>query len=83
MNQAKILMSVGAAALSLVFSLQPHPMPFWETNMVIAADDISPKGNVRGNEDGSAVKSANVGKSEGTQTGAAKQQETVLACDKP
>jgi len=83
MNQAKILMSVGAAALSLVFSLQPHPMPFWETNIVIAADDTSPKGNVRADEDSSAVKSANVGKSEGTQAGAAKQQGTVLACDKP
>ena len=62
MNQAKILMSVGAAAVSLVFSLQPHPMPFWETNIVIAADDTSPKGNVRADEDSSAVKSANVGK---------------------
>ena len=66
MNQAKILMSVGAAALSLVFSLQPYPMPFWETNIV-----TSPKGNVRADEDSSAVKSANMGKSEGTQTGAA------------
>jgi hypothetical protein len=48
MNQVKILMSVSAAALSLVFSLQPpHPVPFWETNIVIADDDTSPRGNVR------------------------------------
>ena len=82
MNQAKILMSVSAAALSLVFSLQPHPVPFWETNIVIAADDTSPRGNVRADEDSSAVKSANMGKGEGAQTGSAKQG-TVLACDKP
>ena len=78
MNQAKILMSVGAAALSLVFSLQPHPVPFWETNIVIAADDTSLKGNVQTKEDSSAVESA---KSEGTETGPDKR-ETVLACDK-
>jgi len=79
MNQAKILMSVGAAALSLVFSLQPHPVPFWQTNMVIAADDTSPRGNAQTDKDSSAVKSA---KGEGTQTGSAKQ-EIILACDKP
>jgi hypothetical protein len=79
MNQAKILMSVGTAALSLVFSLQPHPVPLWETNMVIASDDTSPKGNVQTDKDGSAVKSAKMGKGEGT--GPAKQ-ETVVACDK-
>jgi hypothetical protein len=67
MDQAKILMSVGTAALSLVFSSQPHPVPFWETNIVIAADE--------------SVKSAKMGKGQGTQTDPAKQ-ETVLACDK-
>ena len=67
MNQAKILISVGAAALSLVFSLQPHPVPFWETNIVIAADDTSPKGNVQTDEDRSAVKSAEMGTGQGTQ----------------
>jgi hypothetical protein len=35
MNHAKILMmSVGAAALSLGFSLHPHPAPFWEPGRV-------------------------------------------------
>jgi hypothetical protein len=77
MNQANILMNVGAAALSLVFSLQPHPVPFWETNIVIAGDDTSLKGKVQTKEDSSAVESA---KSEGTQTGP--KRETVLACDK-
>jgi hypothetical protein len=81
MNQAKILMSVGAAALCLVFSLRPHPVPFWETNIVIAADDASSKRKVQTDEDSSAAKSAKMGKGEGTQTGPAKQ-ETVLACDK-
>jgi hypothetical protein len=80
MNQAKILMSVGTAALSLVFSSQPHPVPFWETNIVIAADDTSPNGNVHTDEDSSSVKSAKMGKGQGTQTDPAKQ-ETVLACD--
>jgi len=48
MNNAKsILMSAGAAALSLGFSVQPHPAPFWETNIVIAAEETSPQGNVQ------------------------------------
>ena len=82
MNHAKtLLMSAGAAALSLGFSLQPHPAPFWETNIVIAADDTSPKGNVHTYEDSSSVKSAKMGKGQGTQTNPAKQ-ESVLACDK-
>ena len=81
MDQAKILISVGTAALSLVFSSQPHPVPFWETNTVIAADDTSPKGKVHADEDSSSVKSAKMGKGQGTQTEPAKQ-ETVLACDK-
>jgi hypothetical protein len=52
MNYAKtLLVSVGAAALSLGFSLQPHPAPFWETNIVIAAEETSPQGNVRTDED--------------------------------
>jgi hypothetical protein len=42
MNQAT-LMSVTAAALSLGFSLQPHPAPFWEANVVIAAEETSPR----------------------------------------
>ena len=73
MNQANALMSVGAAALSLVFSLQPHPVPFWQTNMVIAADDTSPRGNAQTDKDSSAGKSAKMGKDEGTQTGGANQ----------
>jgi hypothetical protein len=67
MNHAKILIvSVGAAALSLGFSLHPHPAPFWETNIVIAGEESVPKGNVR-------AKSAKMGKEEGTQTGGANQ----------
>ena len=70
MNQAKFLiMSAGAAALSLGVSLQPHPAPFWETNIVIAAEETSPKGNVQTQEDSSAAKSAKMG----TQTGGANQ----------
>jgi hypothetical protein len=69
MTKAKLLMSLTAAALSLGFSVQPHPAPFWETNIVIAAEDTSPKGNVQTDEDNSATKSAKMGKDEGTQTG--------------
>jgi hypothetical protein len=47
MTKAKMLMSLTAAALSLGFSVQPHPAPFWETNIVIAAEDASLKGNVQ------------------------------------
>jgi hypothetical protein len=74
MNHAKtLLMSVGAAALSLGFSLQPHPAPFWETNIVIAGEESVPKGNMQSDEDSSGAKSAKMGKDEGTQTGDANQ----------
>ena len=74
MNQAKtLLMSAGATALSLGFSLQPHPAPFWETNIVIATEEISPQGDVQTQEDSSAAKSAKMGKDEGTQTGGPNQ----------
>jgi hypothetical protein len=74
MNHAKILIvSLGAAALSLGFSLQPHPAPFWQTNIVIAGEDTSPQGNAQTDEDSSAAKSAKMGKDEGTQTGGANQ----------
>jgi hypothetical protein len=74
MNNAKsLLMSAGAAALSLGFSLQPHPAPFWETNIVIAAEDTSPQGNVQNDEDSSGPESAKMGKDEGTQSGGADQ----------
>jgi len=72
MDHAKtLLMSAGAA--SLRFSLQPHPAPFWETNIVIAAEETSPQGNVQTQEDRSAARSAKMGKDEGTHTGAANQ----------
>ena len=72
MNNVKaLLMSAGAAALSLGLSLQPHPAPFWETNIVIAAEDTSPQANVPNDEDSSGPKSAKMGKDEGTQTGGA------------
>src|SRR5262245_50568666 len=74
MNQAKILIaSMAAAAPSLGFSLQPHPAPFWETNIVIAGEESVPKGNVQSGEDSSGAKSAKMGKDEGTQTGGANQ----------
>jgi hypothetical protein len=73
MTKAKMLMSLTAAALSLGFSVQPHPAPFWETNIVIAAEGASPKGNVQTDEDNSAAKSAKMGKDEGTQTRGANQ----------
>jgi hypothetical protein len=47
--------------------------PFWETNIVIAAEGASPKGNVQTDEDNSAAKSAKMGKDEGTQTRGANQ----------
>jgi hypothetical protein len=74
MNHAKtLLMSAGAAVLSLGFSLQPHPAPFWEANIVIAAEETSPKGNVQTQEDSSAAESAKMGRDQGTQTGGANQ----------
>jgi predicted NUDIX family NTP pyrophosphohydrolase len=74
MNQAKILIaSAAAAAVSLGFSLQPHPAPFWETNIVIAGEESVPKGNVQSGEDSSGAKSAKMGKDEGTQTGGPSQ----------
>ena len=73
MTKAKMLMSLTAAALSLGFSVQPHPAPFWETNIVIAAEESSPQGNVQTQEDSSAAESAKMGKDEGTHTGGANQ----------
>ena len=74
MNHPKtLLMSAGAAALSLGFSLQPHPAPFWETNIVIAGEESVPKGNAKSDEDSSGAKSAKMGKDEGIQTGGANQ----------
>ena len=73
MTKANMLMSLTAEALSLGFSVQPHPAPFWETNIVIAAEETSPKGNLQTDEDSSAAKSAKMGKDEGTQTGSANQ----------
>ena len=67
MNQAKFLiMSAGAAALSLGVSLQPHPAPFWESNIIIAAEETSPQGNAQTGDDNSDAKSAKIGKDEGT-----------------
>ena len=73
MTKANMLMSLTATTLSLGFSVQPHPAPFWETNIVIAAEDTSPKESVQTDEDNSAAKSAKMGKDEGTQTGGANQ----------
>jgi hypothetical protein len=72
-NATTLLMSVSAAALSLGLSLQPHPAPFWETNIVIAAEDTSPRANIPNDEDSLGPKSAKMGKDEGTQTGGADQ----------
>jgi hypothetical protein len=72
-NATTLLMSLSAAALSLGFSLQPHPAHFWETNIVIAAEETSPQGNVQTQEESSGPKSAKMGKDEGTQTGDANQ----------
>jgi predicted NUDIX family NTP pyrophosphohydrolase len=73
MNLKMLLMSGGAAALSLGFSMQPHPTPFWETNIVIAGEESVPKGNARSDEDSSAAKSAEMGEDQGTQTGGPNQ----------
>ena len=70
-NTKSLLMSAGA--LPLGFSLQPHPAPFWETNIVIAAEDTSPRANIPNDEDSSGPQSAKMGKDEGTQTGGANQ----------
>jgi hypothetical protein len=72
MNHAKIA-SMAAAALSLGLSLQPHPAPFWETNIVIAGEENVPNGNVQSGADSSAAKSAKMGKDQGTQTGGPNQ----------
>ena len=73
MTKANMLMSLTATTLSLGFSVQPHPAPFWGTNIVIAAEETSPKRNLQTDEDSSAAKSAKMGKDEGTQTGGADQ----------
>jgi predicted NUDIX family NTP pyrophosphohydrolase len=73
MNLKTLFMSASAVALSLGFSLQHHPAPFWETNIVIAGEESVPKGNVQSDEDSSAAQSAKMGKDEGTQTGGANQ----------
>ena len=82
-----ILTSVGAAALSLGVSLQPHPAPFWETNIIIAAEETSPQENVQTQEDSSAAKSAKMAMDEGTQTGGADQgtplENDTQKIDKP
>ncbi len=61
------------AALSLGFSLQPYPASLWETNIIIAAEETSPKGDLQTDEDRSAAEAAKMGKEEGTQTGGANQ----------
>ena len=73
MIKAKMLMSLIAATLSLGFSVQPHPAPFWETNIVIAAEETSPKGNIQADEDSSTAKSAKMGKDDGIRMGGASQ----------
>ena len=73
MTKAKMLVSLTAAALSLGFSVQPHPAPFWKTKLVLAAENTYPNENAQTNEDNSAAKSAKMGKDEGTQTGSANQ----------
>ena len=73
MTKAKMLMILTAATLSLGFSVQPHPAPFWETNIVIATEETSLKGNIQTDEDSSAAKSANMAKDEAPQTGGANQ----------
>ena len=77
MTKANMLMSLTAAALSLGFSAQPHPAPFWETNIVIATEENSAKGNVQTDADSPAAESAKMGKDEGTQTGGARQGTTT------
>jgi hypothetical protein len=76
MTQAKTLLTgVAVATLSLGFSQQPHPTPFWESNIVIAAEETAPSGD-QTNDDNLAAsgtkeeESAKMGKEEGTQTGA-------------
>jgi hypothetical protein len=50
-----------------------HPPPFWETNIVIAAEETSPKESIQTDEDSSAAKLAKMGKDEGIQTAGASQ----------
>jgi hypothetical protein len=76
MTQAKTLLTgVAVATLSLGFSLQPHPALFWESNIVIAAEETAPSG-AQTNDDNSAAigtkeeESGKMGKEEGTHTGA-------------
>ena len=64
MIKAKMLMSLIAATLSLGFTVQPHPAPFWDTNIIIA---------IQTDEYSSAAKSATMGKDDGTRMGGASQ----------
>ena len=64
MIKAKMLMSLIAATLSLGFTVQPDPAPFWDTNIIIA---------IQTDEYSSAAKSATMGKDDGTRMGGASQ----------
>jgi hypothetical protein len=76
MNQVKTLLtSVAVATLSLGFSLQPHPTLFWESNIIIAAEETAPSDAQAKDDNPTAsganeAESAKMGKEEGTQTGA-------------
>ncbi len=65
-----LLMSSVAVVLSIGISLQPHPVPFWQSNIVIAAEEATPTTDA---DDASspATKSAKMTGESGTQAGAA------------
>jgi hypothetical protein len=67
-SAATIALNFSLATITLTFSLQPHPRPFWESNIVFAGEENVPSGNLQSG-DMSGSQSPKMGKSEGTQSG--------------
>ena len=64
------IVSPAAAVLSLGLSVQPHPVPFWQNNIVIAAEEPASANSEVNTESSSTTKSAKMGENNGTQGGA-------------
>src|SRR3954454_24896845 len=63
------MLSSVAAVLSVGVGLQPHPVPFWQSNTVIAAEEAAPTTEAD-EASSSATKSAKMDEASGTQSGA-------------
>ena len=64
------IVSSAAAVLSLGLSVQPHPVPFWQNNIVIAAEEPASANSEVDTKSSSTTKSAKMGENNGTQGGA-------------